>query len=130
MTFPLNLPTGFKSIQNSDISKQERRMVLRKKENATINKDNSTVFIRLRYPVLSILRVGRQENAADVQARRKRYCNTGRSCRTESHLDCSCISNVNSIPDCFSGNTNVNVRSCLFDLLLNGIQFLLRSGLT
>ena len=130
MTFPLNLPTGFKSIQNSDISKQERRMVLRKKENATINKDNSTVFIRLRYPVLSILRVlGRQENTADVQARRKRYCNTGRSCRIESHLDCSCISNVNSIPDCFSGNTNVNVRSCLFDLLLNGIQFLLRSGL-
>ena len=72
-------------------------MVLRKKENATINKDNSTVFIRLRYPVLSILRVlGRQENTADVQARRKRYRNTDRSFRTESHLDCSRISNVNS----------------------------------
>lgn len=70
MTFPLNLPTGFKSIQNSDISKQERRMVLRKKEKATINKDNSTVFIRLRCSVLSILRVlGRQENTADIQAR-------------------------------------------------------------
>ena len=65
MTFPLNLPTGFKS------APKEWRMVLRKKENATINKDNYTVSIRLRCSVLSILRVlGRQENTADIQARK------------------------------------------------------------